>query len=170
MTKLVPLLAALGALMTSGCGGDDGSFTLATNFVIYTTPVEGVFTVTHGADALGCSRGTAVDRGPAPKALNSTLVFTCTKGDRKGSFVIRARPLVPRPTPLESVDTQALERVDTQYLDTVSFTAEQAWRFESGTGDFAGLGGKGDSIIAIDGNDFSGAATITGNVHYPASG
>lgn len=149
---MVALLAACGG------GGDDGSFTLATKIDFYTTP-KGVLTAIDGSDALGCSRGTIVDNRARTLIVE---VFSCTEGDRTGSFTIRFVPQIPQPYD----GTEPLETDGTEPLETVSDTVETTWRFESGTGDFTGLDGNGEYLVAIDGNNFAAVGTLTGKVHY----
>jgi hypothetical protein len=162
--KLAPLVAALAASMVAGCGrADDGSFTLATKIAFFASPVKGAFTVSDGSDALGCLRGTFVDkRAPRFPGGMAREVFSCTKGDRTGSFTIRFLLLRP---PL-SGKTEPVEIDETGFLETVTGTFEATWRFESGTGDFTGLHGNGDYSVETDANNFKGAGTLTGKVRY----
>ena len=145
-----PLLLA--AAMLAGCSrGDDGSFTLVADIAFYRTPVSGTFTVSDGWDALGCSRGTFVGKPVSRKPPVTILwVFSCTKGERTGSFTIRFFPLLGQPN--DGTDPPK--------------PVEAPWRFESGTRDFTGLDGKGDLSMELDGNNFSGVGTLTGNVAF----
>src|SRR5262245_55495506 len=155
LLSLTPVLVT--AAMLAGCGGgDDGSFTLVIDGAFYKTPVSGTFTVSEGSDDLGCSSGTFVDT-PVRQSVRGTLptivrnVLTCTDGDRRGSFVTRF------PTSRRF------------WLSASAASTEPGvthWRFEGGTDDFTGIEGSGDLSLKIDGDNFAGIATLTGNVAF----
>ena len=148
MSRIAVLFAAA---MLAGCsGGDDGSFTLVTDIAFWRTPYGGTFTVSDASDALGCSRGAFVNKptgGKPPTAIRK--VFSCTKGDRRGKFIIRFGP-----GPLKSKALNENETVVTP------------WRFEGGTGDFSGIEGEGSFSAKYDYNTYSGVETLTGNVAF----
>jgi hypothetical protein len=157
------LAVLFAAAMLAGCsGGDDGSFTLVMDFAFYETPVSGTFTVSEGSNALGCSRGTFVDKTEFAPVPRMTEELTCTDGGRTGSFIIRVLPAHPASQPNEAdpeVETGTATDTDPEPIET-------RWRFDGGTGDFTGLEGEGDLILELNGNEFSGVGTVTGNVVF----
>ena len=141
MSNLAPLVTVLLVSMGAGCrGGDEGNGASAPGgpLTIVTdidfTTERGTFRVKRGSQELGCSGGIFVTHHLGQDEW-STLqkVLTCTEGERGGSFLIRLELALYR------------------------------WNFQSGTGDFAGVKGKGK--FTVRGNpDLKGGETLTGVV------
>jgi hypothetical protein len=143
---LAALVAALAATMVAGCSGGDegdgasgqgGPLTIVTD--IDFTSDQGTFRVKRGSQELGCSGGTFVTHLLGQGEWTGTLqkVLTCTEGERSGSFLI--------------------------HLELLSYR----WNFQTGTGDFAGVEGKGK--FSVRGNrppDLKGVETLTGRVRF----
>ena len=109
------------------------------------TTQNGTFKVAQGSEELGCSGGTFVDHllgageyGTGGSSGAILKVLTCTDGERSGSFLIR----------FFGVDSSR-------------------WNFRGGTGDFAGVKGKGKFYLRFNpGPEISGVETISGTVHF----
>src|SRR5262245_49537273 len=105
--------------MIVGCESDDkrsqgGPFTIITD-IDFTTE-RGTFRVNRGSQELGCSAGTFVTHHLGQDEWSAfQKVLTCTEGKRSGSLLIRIELALAR----------------------------YRWNFQSGTGDFAGVKGKG---------------------------
>ena len=146
MRTLAALVAALAATMVAGCSGGDtgdgasapgGPLTIVTD-IDFTTD-QGTFRVKWGSQELGCSGGTFVTHLLGQDEWGGVLqkVLTCTEGERGGSFLIR--------------------------LELTSYR----WNFQSGTGDFARVKGKGK--FSVRGNrtrPARGVETLTGAVRF----
>src|SRR5262245_41877686 len=157
---LAPVLVA--ASLVAGCGGGDkahgGEVTIVTDIDV--TTERGTFRVTRGSQALGCSGGTFVTHhlgqdawltaSPphryvrpghtpwvAPVITPLQKVLNCTEGERNGSLLIRIR----------------------------FAHSGYRWNFENGTGDFAGVKGKGRFSWRRN-PDPSGVETLTGNAAF----
>ncbi|MGI9584484.1 MAG: hypothetical protein ACR2N7_02730 [Acidimicrobiia bacterium] len=102
-------------------------------------PETGVFEVTEGAEALGCSAGTNVYTFDGA-TRNATMDATCTEGGT-GTFEL--------------------------YIDQggVVLAREGTWSVLAGTGDFVGLQGGGDYVLETDGTPTS-YETFTGTIEY----
>jgi len=143
---LVALFAALAATMVAGCsGGDEGDAASAPGgpltivMDIDFTTVQGPFRVTRGSQELGCSRGTFVTNHLGQDEWSMLQnVMTCTEGERSGSFVMRLEGALAR----------------------------NRWNFQSGTGDFAGVKGKGKFSFRGPTLDLKGVQTLTGAVRF----
>ena len=149
MKKGVCVLALFGILcVPAGCRGDDNeerpaSFSMVTHLDFTGDPVKGTFRVKQGSEGLGCSSGTFVDHplgsgeGLGEPSGAILKVLTCADGERSGSFLIR-------------------------------FEIESSrWNFQSGTGDFAGVKGKGKySNPRGEGTELSGVEHLTGTVRF----
>jgi hypothetical protein len=132
--------------MVAGCsGGDDaasahgGPVTIVTDIDV--TTGKGTFRVRKGSEELGCSGGTFVNyalgeaSGPGESSDAILKVLTCSDGERSGSFRITFELAFSR------------------------------WNFRSGTGDFAGVKGKGKfAWRRSPGSELSGVETLTGTV------
>lgn len=145
MRNLAPLIAGLLAATTvAGCsGGDDpasagGPVTIVTD-IDFTTE-RGTFRVKKGSRELGCSGGTLVIHHLGQDEWSVLQkVMTCTEGERSGSFLIR--------------DELALSRF--------------RWNFQGGTGDFAGVKGKGKiSVCRNPGPELTCVGTLRGTVRF----
>lgn len=111
--------------------------TIETAIDFSSPPFNGTFEVTQGADALGCERGTFVDR---PSGTISKT-FTCDVG-RSGTFTARFKPF-PGNAPYGW------------------------WAITEGTDGFATLHGSGKFQVEIVSFDPpAGVETLTGAIHY----
>jgi hypothetical protein len=152
VSNLAPLVAVLLGSMGAGCrGGDEGDsksttggpFTIVTN-IDFTTQ-NGTFKVAQGSQELGCSGGTFVDHplgageyGTGESSGAILKVLTCTDGERSGSLLIR----------FFGIDSSR-------------------WNFQSGTGDFAGVKGRGKFHLRFSpGPEISGVETLAGMVSF----
>lgn len=105
----------------------------------------GPFDVTEGADVLGCSAGTIADQGIlGPETPSFFRVWTCTTGDKEGTFTAR-------------VDWAG---GDFEFWD---------WATTESTGGFAGLQGQGEGqseVLSDDENGVRWVDTYTGDIEY----
>jgi hypothetical protein len=144
---LAVLVAVLAATMVAGCsGGDEGDAASAHGRPVTivadldVTTEKGTFRVEKGSEELGCSGGTFVNHHLGQDEWSVLQkVLTCTEGERSGSFVIRMEAALAR----------------------------YRWNFQSGTGDFAGVKGKGKfSERRNPAPELSGVETLTGTVRF----
>ena len=141
MPRIAVLLAATAV---AGCSGGDeaasangGPVTIVMD--IDSTTVRGPFRVTRGSHELGCSGGTFVTHHLGQDEWSMLQnVLTCTEGERSGSFVMRLEGALSR----------------------------NRWNFQSGTGDFAGVKGKGKFSWRGKPDDLKGVQTLTGKVRF----
>ena len=153
--RLIPVLAVL--VLVSGCGDDaPSSGPIGLTMEMYVedfleAPLTGTgpFEVTEGADILGCSSGTVADQGVIEDSLPDlrlNRVWTCTSGDREGTFTANV------------------------VLSAASDFNLSEWEIIESTGDFAGLQGAGEgeavdlSTDADDGLSFTD--NYTGDIEY----
>lgn len=122
-----------------------GPVTINTMIDFTVFPFSGTFTVSEGAELLGCSAGTFRDvpaGGFSAGAIRKT--FTCTAGANSGStFTVSFRP-TPAPGPGD---------------------ANGHWQVVAGTGGFANLRGQGDFSVVFT-TPTTGAETLTGTIHF----
>ena len=103
------------------------------------TTVRGTFRVKRGSQELGCSGGTFITHHIGRDEWSMLqAVLTCAEGERCGSFVIRLEAALSR----------------------------NRWNFQSGTGDFAGVKGKGKFSWRGNPDDLKGVQTLTGAVRF----
>ena len=140
------MLVVLMMLFISACGSDaptSGPITIELEPDFTTRPVAGPFTVTEGADILGCSSGTFVDTIDEV-AVEVTQLMTCS-GPNTGTFTIVFDPadsgaeLGDPPTP---------------------------WRILDGFDDFAGLQGEGGFWHTHPDGEETSMSTYTGDIEY----
>ncbi len=88
------MLVIVMMLFVSACGSDTptaGPVTIETEIDFSgTSSPRGTFEVTVGADVLGCSSGTFVDRPGIPEKTHK--VMTCESGSNAGTFTILFDP------------------------------------------------------------------------------
>jgi hypothetical protein len=144
--RLLPRSLMLVMMMfVAACGSDvptSGTVTIEAEADFSTRPVVGTFTVTEGADILGCSNGTYEDTyDVVTKEVDK--VMTCSE-PKTGAFTIVFDP--------DGYDTGPGEQ-------------NGPWRILDGSADFAELHGEGDFSMVTNGPD-TGVETYTGDVEY----
>lgn len=127
----VVLLLAAGLVSTVGAAKPEGPVTITTVVDFSVLPPVGQFEVTEGDKLLGCTEGTFVDSWPGRGPRNSSIVrkdFFCERepDDYGPDFVVK---LNPNPTIPGDGDLNG------------------HWVFWKGTGDFAGLRGRGEVSV-----------------------
>lgn len=138
----MPLFAVLAATTVAGCsGGDDAASEHGGPVTIVTdidvTTEKGAFNVKNGSKELGCSGGTFITRHLGQDEW-STLQMVLTCTEGERSGSF-------------------FIRIKNLHL----------WNFQSGTGDFAGVRGKGKGKLWVGGNAEADLGPIlTGTVRY----
>ena len=146
------LLAVVVLLLAAACSDDtpkegdapkEGPVTVVNEVDFSMLPVTGTFEVTEGADVLGCSSGTFVDRGLPKDGIQR--VYTCDSGSNEGSF--------------------------TTGFTFVAFGSSDSgdngtWSVVGGSDDFVGLQGSGDWSIVYGQTGPDGSGIWTGDVNH----
>ena len=149
----VLFLLAASLASTVGAAQPEGPVTITSAIDFTALPRVGRFEVTEGAELLGCSEGTYVGSWPGRGRRNSSIVrqdFFCEREpDEDGpDFVVKNNP-----NPTISGDEDLYGH----------------WVFWKGTGDFAGLRGRGEVSVwwtFENGQVVRLESVYTGVVHY----